>query len=67
MDQQQQDHFKDIQALFPNAKTSYANSSGIFLGEAFHGDMVRPGCALYGVNPTPDHDNPMKPVVLPRA
>ncbi|HBY30740.1 MAG TPA: alanine racemase, partial [Bradyrhizobium sp.] len=26
-------------------------------------EMVRPGCALYGVNPTPEADNPMQPVV----
>ena len=25
--------------------------------------MVRPGAALYGVNPTPGHRNPMRPVV----
>ena len=25
--------------------------------------MVRPGCALYGVNPTPGQRNPMRPVV----
>jgi alanine racemase len=25
--------------------------------------MVRPGAALYGVNPTPEADNPMQPVV----
>jgi alanine racemase len=40
-----------------------ANSSGIFLGEAYGFDLVRPGAALYGVNPTPGAMNPMKPVV----
>ncbi|SLN47990.1 alanine racemase [Oceanibacterium hippocampi] len=42
---------------------SFANSSGIFLGPAFHGEMVRPGVALYGVNPTPSRPNPMAQVV----
>lgn len=42
---------------------SLANSSGIFLGAAFHGDEVRPGYALYGGNPTPGAVNPMQPVV----
>ena len=42
---------------------SLANSSGIF---SLHGpfyDLVRPGYALYGGNPTPDRPNPMRPVV----
>lgn len=42
---------------------SLAASSGIFLGESFHYDMVRPGYALYGGNPTPALPNPMRPVV----
>jgi alanine racemase len=29
--------------------------------------MVRPGAALYGVNPTPEADNPMQPVVKLQA
>jgi alanine racemase len=29
--------------------------------------MVRPGAALYGVNPTPEADNPMQPVVELKA
>jgi alanine racemase len=44
-------------------KYSLAASSGIFLGAAYHLDLVRPGAALYGVNPTPDSPNPMRPVV----
>jgi alanine racemase len=42
---------------------SLSNSSGIFLGPQFQFDLVRPGAALYGVNPTPEADNPMRPVV----
>lgn len=48
---------------FPDAKASFANSSGIFLDPAYHYDYARPGVALYGVNPTPDRPNPMLPVV----
>lgn len=44
---------------------SFANSSGIFLGPDYRFDLVRPGAALYGVNPTPDKPNPMaQPVHL---
>ncbi len=42
---------------------SLANSSGIFLGGAYHFDMARPGAALYGVNPRPEQTNPMSSVV----
>src|SRR5262249_56665452 len=50
-------------ALFRGLPASLANSSGIFLGGATHCDMVRPGVALYGGNPTPGNYNPMRAVV----
>jgi len=49
-------------ALTP-APASLANSSGIFLGAQTHFEMVRPGAALYGVNPTPGNANPMAEVI----
>lgn len=55
--------FSDIASHFPNAKKSLANSSGIFRGAKYHFDMVRPGMALYGLNPTPETVNPMRAVV----
>jgi alanine racemase len=55
--------FDRILARLPPAPASLANSSGIFLGEAFHYDVARPGAALHGVNPTPAVKNPMRPVV----
>lgn len=45
------------------AKSSFANSSGLFLPEAFRKDLSRPGAALYGVNPAPGSPNPMRRVV----
>ena len=54
-------------AGLPAAPRSLANSSGIFLGPAFASDLARPGAALYGLNPTPDRPNPMRPVVRLRA
>jgi alanine racemase len=59
--------FRDIRLLYRGIPASLANSSGIFLGAAAHCDMVRPGAALYGVNPTPGQNNPMQPVVTVRA
>ena len=49
--------------LPPGVPRSVANSSGMFLGPAFASDLARPGCALYGVNPTPGRSNPMRQVV----
>jgi alanine racemase len=48
--------------LAPGVPRSLANSSGIFLGPGFGSDLARPGCALYGVNPTPGRPNPMRQV-----
>jgi alanine racemase len=67
MNQEQRARFERLRALLPDAPASLANSSGIFLGPAFHGQMCRPGVALYGVNPTPGHANPMAPVVTLEA
>jgi alanine racemase len=59
--------FREIASLFTNVQSSLSNSSGIYLGAQFQFDMVRPGAALYGVNPTPEADNPMQPVVELKA
>jgi alanine racemase len=59
--------FREIASLFSGVPASLANSSGIFLGPQFQFDLVRPGAALYGVNPTPEADNPMRPVVELKA
>lgn len=50
-------------ARLPPVPRSLANSSGLFLGPAFHSDLARPGCALYGINPMPGQPNPMEAVV----
>lgn len=47
----QADRFAAWRQRFPNLKGSLANSAGIFLGPAFHHDILRPGIALYGANP----------------
>src|SRR5712671_5761245 len=55
--------FREIASVFSGVPASLSNSSGVFLGPQFQFDVVRPGAALYGVNPTPEADNPMQPVV----
>jgi len=58
----QQARFAAALKRLPSAPASLANSSGIFLGPATHYDLVRPGAALYGINPTPWTDNPVRGV-----
>lgn len=64
---QQRDKFikcvEKAKKIFPALRTSLANSSGIFLGEQWLFDLVRPGAALYGINPVPGSANPMRSVV----
>jgi alanine racemase len=60
---QQMARFRALRELYPGVPASLANSSGIFLGPDAHHDLVRPGVALYGANPTPGHLNPMRTVV----
>ena len=50
-------------AGLPRLPRSFANSSGLFLGADYASDLARPGCALYGINPTPGAPNPMRQVV----
>ena len=59
----QRDRFAAVAARFPGVPASVAASSGIFLGAAHHFDLVRPGAALYGVNPIPGCPNPLRQVV----
>ncbi|MDI2090974.1 alanine racemase [Commensalibacter oyaizuii] len=61
--QQQLTRFNTLKALIPCTTASLSASSGIFLGKDFHFDLVRPGIALYGGNPTPNAPNPMRAVV----
>jgi alanine racemase len=67
MNQEQRARFERLRTLLPDAPESLANSSGIFLGPAFHRQVCRPGVALYGVNPTLGQANPMAPVVTLEA
>jgi len=51
------------QVRFPQIKASLANSAGILLGADWHFDLVRPGAALYGINPVSGIPNLLKPVI----
>lgn len=59
----QRDSFAATCRRLPGAPASLSASSGILLGPGYQFDQVRPGAALYGVNPIPGRPNPMRPVI----
>ncbi len=63
LNERQRQRFDAVRALFPGVPASLANSSGVFLGGAWHFDLLRPGCALYGIHPQPGHANPLAQAV----
>ena len=63
INESQRENFEALRRKLPAARASLANSSGIFLDDAFRYGLARPGAALYGVNPTPGRENPMRQVV----
>jgi alanine racemase len=62
MNEKQVKAFDMIAQAYPGTFKSLCNSSGLFRHEDWHYDLVRPGYALYGGNPTPETKNPMQPV-----
>jgi alanine racemase len=64
---EQLQRFRGLTKAMPGAPASLANSSAIFLGPDYHFDLLRPGAALYGINPLPGQPNPMLPVVTLEA
>lgn len=63
MNEAQRQAFAAALARLPRVPASLSASSGIFLGPAYYFDFVRPGAALYGVNPLPGMPNPMAQVI----
>jgi alanine racemase len=59
----QRERFAALRAQFPGIPGSLANSSAVFLGPDYHHDLVRPGAALYGINPQPGAVNPLRQAV----
>jgi alanine racemase len=63
MNARQRARFDTIRAHFPAMPASLANSSAVFLGPDYQYDLVRPGAALYGINPQPGSPNPLRQAV----
>jgi alanine racemase len=64
---EQLSRFRNFVRTMPGAPASLANSSGIFLGPDYHFDLLRPGAALFGINPRPGQGNPMLTTVTLHA
>ena len=63
LNERQRARFAAAAARLPGVTASLAASSGIFLGPSYHFDLVRPGAALFGVNPQPGRPNPLRQIV----
>jgi alanine racemase len=63
LNEHQRARFTAAAARLPGVAASLSASSGIFLGPGYHFDIVRPGAALFGVNPLPGGPNPLRQIV----
>lgn len=59
----QLEHFKSMIVALPARPLALANSGGIFLGADYCFDLVRPGIALYGIDPFGRKKTPLRPVI----
>jgi alanine racemase len=63
LNERQRARFAAAAARLPGVAASLSASSGIFLGPEYHFDIVRPGAALFGVNPRPGRPNKLRQIV----
>jgi len=59
--------WQGVSSSIRHRRTSLANSAGIALGAAFHGNLTRPGLSLYGGIPREELRPHIHPVVRPMA
>ena len=59
--------WQDVRRTIAHRRSSLANSAGIALGDAWHGDLTRPGLALYGGIPCAALHGVIQQVARPKA
>lgn len=59
--------WEEARHTVPHRRASLANSAGIALGPAYHGDLTRPGLALYGGVPCAALAGSIRQVAWPEA
>lgn len=67
LNETQRQRWRAAQAHIRARRFSLANSAGIALGHAYHGDLTRPGLALYGGVPHPALSGVIRQVARPMA
>jgi alanine racemase len=63
----QQRHWTEARSMLRHRRASLANSAGIMLGAAYHGDLTRPGLSLYGGVPCTALEPHIRQVAHPQA
>lgn len=63
----QQNRWNAARGMVQHKRASLANSAGIALGAAYHGDLTRPGLALYGGVPCAALASEIRQVAAPEA
>lgn len=63
----QRKRWDQARAVIPHNRASLANSAGIMRGPAYHGDLTRPGLALYGGVPCEALAGLIRQVARPEA
>lgn len=63
----QLERWKSARKQVRHRRASLANSAGIVLGEAYHGDLTRPGLSLYGGVPCAALEPHIRQVAWPEA
>ncbi len=63
----QQNRWNAARGMVQHNRASLANSAGIALGTAYHGDLTRPGLALYGGVPCAALASEIRQVAAPEA
>ena len=67
LNKEQLKRFNHMHHIVTGTKYSLANSAGCFLDSCYHFDVVRPGCALYGVNSVQGLESPLTQVATVTA
>ncbi len=61
MNPAQRARFLDVASLFPDARRSLANTGGVYLGDAYHFNLCRPGIGLAGATALPGQAHGLTP------
>lgn len=67
LNERQRQRWQALRSQIPHRRASLANSAGITLGPAYHGDLTRPGISLYGGIPCGGLAAEIRQVAYPEA